>query len=168
MLLSDFWARQRFSHLVTYSFQRGPELIALKEQLLQELATARYMRHAAIQQQLDKLAQHSLTLTEGLGPVHSTAVAVARLAADSIEVQQLAHALPRATEQEWYAGCPPIYRDALAFYNKANELVSVLNICFQCRFMRTDRLKAVGADRTTYDFLRTFLIQLGHPIAEDE
>ena len=60
--------------------------------------------------------------------------------------------------------CPPIYRDALAFYNEADKLVSVLNICFECRFMETDRKEHVEADMATYDFLREFLIQAGHQI----
>jgi hypothetical protein len=168
MLLSDFWARQRFSYVVTYSFQRGPELAALKKQLQQELETARYMRRAAIYKQLEALERHSLTLTQGLGPVHSTATAVAKLASDSAEVQQLTQTLQRAAKQEWFAMCPPIYRDALAFYNEAGELASVLNICFQCQFMCTDQAEEVEADGATYDFLCAFLRQLGHPIAEDE
>jgi hypothetical protein len=167
VLLSDFWAQQRFSYLVTYSFQRGPELTALKQQLRQELETARYMRRAALYQQLEALEQHSLTLTQGLSTVHPTATAVAQLAAGSAEVQQLTLALQRPSEQECYAMCPPIYRDAVAFYDKADELVRVLNICFECRFMQTDQQEHVEADMATYDFLRTFLIQAGHPIEAD-
>ncbi|QKG55724.1 hypothetical protein GKZ68_03140 [Hymenobacter sp. BRD128] len=161
MLLSDFWAQQQFSYLVTYSFQRGPKLIALKKQLQQELVTARYMRRAAIQRQIDELKRPSLTLTKGLGPVHSTATAVARLAAGSVEAQQLSYELQISTKQEWYAMCTPIYRDALAFYNEANELISILNIYFHCCFMCTDQLEAVEADMATYDILRAFLIRLG-------
>jgi hypothetical protein len=168
MTIAEFWKQQEFSYLVTYSFNRGPKLDELKQQLEQELKTARYMRRPAIQRQLDELTRPSITLTDGLGTVHATAIVVARIATGSVEVQQLAHALPRATKQEFYAGCLPIYRDAIAFYNEVNALVSILNICFQCRFMRTDQLEVVEADMATYDFLRTFLIQLGHPITEDE
>lgn len=167
MLLSDFWTRQCFSYLVTYSFQRGPELTALKKQLTQEMSSARYMQRLAIQRQLDSLESYSVTLTEGLGPVNPTAIAIGRLAADSVGAQQLAATLQRASEQEYYVMCPPIYRDAFAFYNQGDELLSVLNVCFQCHFMQTDQGEHVEADMTTYDFLRTFLIQLGHPI-EDE
>lgn len=135
MLISDFWARQRFSYLVTYSFQRGPELTALKTRLRQELETARYMRRAAIWQQIESLESYSKTLTERLGTIDPTATVGMRLAADSGAVQQLGYVLQQAGQQEYYAMCPPIYRDALAFYNENDELVSVLNICFECRFM---------------------------------
>ena len=167
MLLSDFWAQQRFSYLVTYSFQRGPELAALKMQLAQELETARYMRRAAVQQQIDSLESYSKTLTQGLGAIDPTATVGARMAADSAEVQQLAHAVQRTGQQEFFAMCPPIYRDALAFYNEADKLVSVLNICFECRFMLTNQQVHVEADMATYDALRTFLLQAGHPLEAD-
>jgi hypothetical protein len=167
MLLSGFWARQRFSYLVTYSFQRGPKLAALKTQLAQELETARYMRRAAIQQQIESLESPSRTLTQGLGPIDPTATVGARLAVDSAAVQQLAQVVRRASEPEYYAMCPPIYRDALAFYNEADELVNVLNICFECCFMLTAQQEPVEADMATYDFLRTFLLQAGHPIEGD-
>jgi hypothetical protein len=168
MLLSEFWTRQRFSYLVTYSFQRGAELTALKEQLRQQLNTARYMQRPAIQQQLSKLEHPAITLTEGLGAVHPTASAVMRLASHSAEVQQLTDALVRASKQECYAMCLPIYRDALAFNNEADELVSVLNICFQCLYMQTNQQEHVEADMATYDFLQTFLLRLGYPITAHE
>ena len=167
MLLNDFWKQQRFRYLVTYSFQRGPELLALKKQLAQAPETARYLRRAAIQQQLKMLESHANTLTQGLGAIDPTATLGKRLAADSAEVQQLAHVVQRASEQKCYAMCPPIYRDALAFYNEADELVSVLNICFECRSMRTDQREHVEANMATYDFLRDFLVQAGHPIEDD-
>jgi len=167
MLLSEFWARQRFSYLVTYSFQRGPKLAALKMHLTQELGTARYMRRAAIWQQIESLESPSKALTEGLGAIDLTATVGARLVANSTEVQQLAHVVQQASKQEYYAMCPPIYRDALAFYNEANKLVRVLNICFECHFMQTDQQQHVEADMATYNFLRRFLLQAGHPIDAD-
>ena len=97
----------------------------------------------------------------------ATATAVARLAAGSAAVQQLAQVLQKPSKQECYAMCPPVYRDALAFYNEADQLVSVLNICFECRFMQTDQHVPVEADMATYDFLRAFLLQLGHPLEAD-
>jgi len=167
MLLGDFWARQRFSYLVTYSFQRGPKLAAMKIQLAQELETARYMRRAAIWKQIKSLESPSRTLTQGLGPIDPTATVGARLAANSIAVQQLAQVVWQASEPEYYAMCPPIYRDALAFYNEEDELVSVLNICFECHFMLTAQQEPVETDMAAYDFLRTFLLRAGHPIEAD-
>jgi hypothetical protein len=167
MTVAEFWKRQQFSYLITYSFQRGPELLALKKQLTQELETARYMRRSAIWQQLESLESHSITLTNERGAINPTATVGARLAADSAELQQLAYALQRANKQECYAMCPPTYRDAFAFYSEADELVNVLNICFECRFMQADQKEHVEADMATYNFLRAFLIQLGHPIEDD-
>jgi len=125
------------------------------------------MRRAAIQRQIESLESYSRTLTQGLGTIDPTATVGARLAADSPAVQRLAHAVQRASQQEFFAMCPPIYRDALAFYNEADELVRVLNICFECHFMLSDQQAHVEADLATYDALRTFLLQAGHPIETD-
>jgi hypothetical protein len=59
------------------------------------------------------------------------------------------------------------YRDALAFYDEQGNLVKVLNICFSCDGMLSHAGEIVQADTTAYDALRAFLIQLGHPIAEE-
>ena len=167
MTIAEFWKQQQLSYSVTYSFQRGPELLALKKQLTQELETARYMRRAALWQQVESLESHSITLTDERMAINPTATIGARLAADSVELQQLAAALQRAGKQEYYTMCPPIYRDALAFYNEADELVSVLNICFECRFMQTNQKEHVEADMATYNFLRMFLLQAGHLLEDD-
>lgn len=66
----------------------------------------------------------------------------------------------------WQAGCAPFYRDALVFYNKQDELVRVLNICFECFAMITDAKIGVEADVATYQALRSYLAAAGHPIVE--
>lgn len=168
MTTSEFWEQQKFSYLVTYSFNRGPKLVTLQEQLQRELQTARFTRQSAIKRQLQVLEQRLITLTEGLSDVHPTATIVAKLTAGSVEAQRLAVAFHQGETQEYYAMCWPIYRDALAFYNEAGALVRVLNICFECLFMQTDKGEPVEAGMATYKFLREFLIRLGHPIVEGE
>lgn len=60
--------------------------------------------------------------------------------------------------------CAPIYRDAIVFYNKDREVVSALNICFECLYMENNMGINIEADERTYDLLKSFLISKGHAI----
>ncbi|MGQ7853885.1 hypothetical protein ACUN24_06505 [Pedobacter sp. WC2501] len=60
--------------------------------------------------------------------------------------------------------CVPIYRDAMVFYNKKKEMVSALNICFECLYMETDKQININADERTYELLKSFLNSKGHHI----
>ena len=60
--------------------------------------------------------------------------------------------------------CVPIYRDAIVFYNNKMEMVSALNICFDCSYMETDKKININADESTYELLRSFLTSKGHNI----
>lgn len=63
--------------------------------------------------------------------------------------------------------CPPIYRDALVFYDEQDKQLGVLNICFECLDMEMDSGVLVEADQPAYEVLRELLIQLGHPIGDE-
>lgn len=60
--------------------------------------------------------------------------------------------------------CLPIYRDAIIFYNKTGEIVSALNVCFECSYMEDDKGININADESTYGLLKSFLISKGHKI----
>ena len=72
--------------------------------------------------------------------------------------------MSKAGRQEAFAGCIPIYRDALVFYNDQAQRVQVLNICFECQMMATAYGQLIEANFDTYDALQETLMQLGHPI----
>ncbi|MBV8251765.1 MAG: hypothetical protein JO154_04085 [Chitinophaga sp.] len=59
--------------------------------------------------------------------------------------------------------CAPYYRDAIVFYNKTGEIVSVLNVCLSCCHM-TDGKQDIEADYLIYDDLKRFFIACGHEV----
>ena len=160
----EFWAHQQFSYIETYSFNRDPKRAVLIQQVKEELRTARYMRQPALRRVLERLESGFDTLTQGLQYIHPTATKVATVSYDSALAQQLAAILCRAEKQEVYAGCVPTYRDALAFYNAQGQLLRVLNICFECMDMKADTGVHVEADLATYEALRAYLVEQGHPV----
>jgi hypothetical protein len=175
--VAEFWAQQTFAHLETYSFNRGPTSTELLESLQAELAQtkleqqkARYMNQAKIARKLRQLeiaiqgGEYGVTLSEPKAISNSTARKIAVLPQGSALVEQLSKLLRKASKQEAFAICPPVYRDALVFNNAEGQRIAVLNICFECSLMATDAHETVEADFATYDALRAFLVGLGHPI----
>lgn len=92
---------------------------------------------------------------------------VAVIQPESSAGQYLSDLCRRAGAQTAWAGCVPTYRDALVFCDAQGQQLRVLNICFACYVMQTDDGTGVEADIDTYEKLRTFLIQLGHPIGDE-
>jgi hypothetical protein len=179
MTTDEFWRRQEFSYLVTYSFNRGPKLAALRDaakalfqQTRKKLLTTVSAQLPALREQLRLLEQtyslDSLTLTQGHAAFHITASPVARIEKDTVVAQKLASILQAPVVNQMHWMCGPIYRDAGAFYDEEHRLVNVLNICFSCDRMVTAAGVEIAADTNTYQALSIYLVQLGHLIVAEE
>jgi hypothetical protein len=166
MTAARFWELQQFSYLETYSFNGGPKRMALIQQVKEDLRTVRYMQQPALRQLLERLERGLDTLTRGLEDFHPTASGVETVNRNSVLGEELSAIFHLEGKQEWYSGCVPIYRDALAFYDEQSKLLRVLNICFECYDMRADDGTHVEASEMVYQALREYLKQLGHPIEE--
>ncbi len=175
MTTAEFWDQQQFSYLVTYSFNRGPKLAALREaskvlfrQTRQELLTASLEQLPEIRNELRNLEQNNglemMALTTDANAFQITATPIATIKAGALETAAFADLLKTPIINQFHWMCWPTYRDALAFYSAQDELISVLNICFGCDNMLTDTGEAVQADVTTYKALLKLLKQLSHPI----
>ena len=175
MTTGEFCDAINFDRIETYSFNRGAKLasftVAARELFQQQrhkLLTAPAAELPLLRGELRLLERtheiESMSLTEGLNAFHITATPIAVIQADSSLMQQLVELLhiPVVTQSAWM--CWPTYRDALAFYDEQGSLVKVLNICFGCDGMLSHTGKIIQADTTAYQALRTFLIQVGHPI----
>jgi len=177
--VAEFWKQQDFSYLITYSFNRGPKLDALRkaakslfQQTRSALLTASKYQLPALREQLRLLERtHDLdllTLTQGPAAFHITASPIAKVEKNTLAAQELASLLQVSVSNQLHLMCGPVYRDALAFYDEQDRLLSVLNICFGCDQMVTAGGQKLEADTTTYQVLRTYLLQLGHSIAASE
>jgi hypothetical protein len=62
--------------------------------------------------------------------------------------------------------CAPVYRDAIVFYDKHNNIISTLNICLSCQYMETKMFNLLNADYETYDLLKRFFIDIGHDVED--
>lgn len=180
MTLAEFWQQQAFAYLETYSFNRGPKSVAEQERLSHDIAAARqalqtvpYTDLAKLRRKLRELeaalrgGKHDVLWTIPAARPDYATQKIATLTSAAGLAQHLGNVAARATTQELFAMCAPIYRDALVFYNEQHERLQVLNICFECHMMRTSTNQLIEADITTYEALLETLAQLGHPIRND-
>jgi hypothetical protein len=179
MTIAEFWKQQEFSYLVTYSFNRGPKLDALRsaakllfQQTRSSLLTADKYQLPALREQLRLLERTHyldlLPLTKGPTTFHLTASPISRLGKREEAAAEIAAILQKPVVNQCYSMCGPIYRDAIVFYDTQNRLTNVLNICFSCDQMLAHSGQQIEADTTTYKELRAYLVQLGHPIVDGE
>ncbi|RTQ51463.1 hypothetical protein EJV47_06575 [Hymenobacter gummosus] len=177
MTSAEYWQKlPPFEYVTTYSFNRGSALqeqLRANEQLIeatkQELATARYMRQAALHRQLAELEQAGeyIALLTPAGSISPLACPIAQSNRHPGLVERLGAILTAPVKLHMVSGCRPIYRDALVFHDAAGRIVSVLNICFQCLYLQAVNGKFLEVDVATYEQLRQLLQSLGHPISDD-
>lgn len=181
MTIAEFWNAQQFSYIATYSFNRSANLMALyeaigsvKKKLEQSILSSDFTQQFKLKRQLAELERqaqtspHAKRLINQQLVIDSNANRIALIKQESLEVSRLiALAGTAPSEADYAAGCIPVYRDALVFYNKQDQLLQVLHICFECLHMEADN-QEVKANTVVYELLREFLVQLGHPIENAE
>lgn len=64
--------------------------------------------------------------------------------------------------------CPPIFRDAIVFYDKEDTIVGILQICFSCWWIKNEEEEDLTADQKIFPMLQDKLMQIGHLIEKDE
>jgi hypothetical protein len=181
MTIAEFWSAQEFSYIATYSFNRSANLVALheaidsvKEKLEQSVLSFDFTQQLKLKRQLAELERqaqtspHAKRLINQQRVIDGNANLIALLKHESLEVSRLtAIAETEPSEADYAAGCIPVYRDALVFYNEQGQLLQALNICFECLHMEANN-QEVKANTVVYEMLREFLAQLGHPIENTE
>jgi hypothetical protein len=177
MTTAKFIAKQNYSYIISYSFNRGAKMMQLAEaakvlfqSVRRNLLAADSAKLPAMRAQLRNLEQvwglDLMSLTEPNGSFHITATPIAKIYAGTDEAKQLRDILltPVVNQYDWM--CAPLYRDALAFYDDDDKLINVLNICFGCDQMLANTQKQISADAATYKALRHYLTDMGHDITE--
>lgn len=181
MTIVEFWNAQEFSYIATYSFNRSANLVALyeaidsvKEKLEQSILSADFTQQFKLKRQLAELERqaqtspHAKRLINQQRVIDGNANRIALIKHESSEVSRLTAVVETVPSEAAYAaGCIPVYRDALVYYNEQGQLLQVLNICFECLHMEADN-QEIRAGAVVYEVLREFLVQLGHPIENAE
>lgn len=170
---SDYINGFSFDYIETYSLQRGEEYQAAMQVLKPEhnrLKVRKQKRNNLNENEetrlieLNALLDVTQYLIDNTGRFHFSSQRTNTFIRGNEEISLLKNILLTKTTNVNNWMCAPIYRDAIVFYKSSGEIVSVLNICLSCEAMAIDSCNRVVADSSTYEMLRKFFKEIGHPV----
>lgn len=175
MSTTEYWRGRAFAYVTIFSLLRGPkweqQLVAMrreKEVSRRLLLTTTAGELVELRARLHRLERRNYLetrlTTDDNRAYNLTATPVATLRLHSPEVVALENILRTPLVDRTQLMCGPVFRDALAFYNAEEELLDVLNICFECSVMQTQTGQEIEADTTIYPKLKHWFQQLGYPV----
>lgn len=174
---ADYISNLIFDYIETYSFQRGAEFeentrlskieydkLKSRKEKSNDLTSAQEQRFA----ELHPLLGSTQYLLRDDGQFHPSSIKTNTFKSDDPAIDRIESILLTEVVDlpQWL--CAPIYRDAIVFRDKNNEIVSVLNICLSCQYMETTMFNHINGDYKTYDLLKRFFIDIGHNVEDPE
>jgi hypothetical protein len=164
----------QFAFLETWSFQRGVIFEQERKSFQIEYRELSSLKMPRTEQQEKRMGEllNASSLNNGLlldkdGRFHPTAIKINTFNSDSPESNKILSILSTEALDVPMWVCAPLYRDAIVFYNSNAEIISVLNICFTCKYMVTKEFHHVNADVKAYDELKQLFLEIGHEIEGD-
>ncbi|MFM2386983.1 MAG: hypothetical protein RL660_1740 [Bacteroidota bacterium] len=164
-----------FDYLEIYSFQRGPsfientkrslaeyEKLKVKNDRINDQTLAEKERFLELQDRFD----YTQYLINSKGQFHPSCIKTHTFSANAPQAERLKQILQTEVKELPHWMCAPIYRDAIVFYDKANHILSSLNVCLSCEYMETKMWSHINGDIKTYGMLRQYFIDLGHNIED--
>ncbi len=162
-----------FDYVETYSLQRGDECEASLKVLKPELYNLKIRKEKRNNltdteeirlNELDALLSVTQYLIDDTGRFHFSSQRTNTFQYDHEITKLLRNILLTKIIDMSNWMCAPIYRDAIVFYKRSGEIVSALNICLSCEVMAIGSSNQVVADCSTYEMLRKFFKDIGHPV----
>lgn len=174
--LSELKEVFNFEYFETYSLQRGSDyekVILEKEELYNQLINKSKLENLSLEENLElKILNSLLNNTQFLfdknRKLHFSAEKLNRFYPHENDSEELIKILQIKTEKIPSWMCGPVYRDAIVFYDRENEIREVLNICFSCEFIQNLNQDFIDVDESVYDGLKQLLLRFGHNIETDE
>jgi len=173
---ADYIKSLSFNHIETYSFQsitfeedrkviqvEYDKLMAKKNET-NDLTTEEEERRIELQE----LVGYTQYLINEKGQFHPSSEKINTINGNDSKVHALKKILSIEAAEIPMWLCAPVYRDAIVFYDKENNIVSTLNVCLSCQYMETKMFNHVNGDYKTYDLLKKFFINIGHEVEDPD
>ena len=76
--------------------------------------------------------------------------------------ERIKEILQTEIEESFAFLCAPVYREALVFYDRNDNVVSLLNICLTCLDLHAAPHNRIKGDYKAFEWLRRLFQELGH------
>ena len=171
----DYINNLTFDYAATYSFQRGTEFEENNKTSRPEYEKLKARKDKrndlTVLEEKQFLELHDLLgftqyLINDKGQFHPSSTKTHTFKSTDPQIDRLKNILRTEIKDIPAWMCAPMYRDAIVFYDKLNQIVSTLNVCLSCEYMETKMFSHINGDNKTYDLLRQYFIDLGHKIED--
>lgn len=114
---------------------------------------------------LEKLDVYNNRLIDSKNNLHKWAKEVGTIQKDSEIANQMFSIFTNNRVEESFVvtTCPPIYRDAIVFFNK-NQIIKIIHCCFECINFIDENNNSIFLNLEGIEQLRNLLINIGHKI----
>ena len=168
----DYINNLTFDYIETYSFQRGSDYeenlkvikseynrLRVRRERRNNLTKSEELRFSELQSHLG-----FTLLINDKGQFHPSSKKIATIHFSDVLVERLRNILKTEVKDMPMWMCAPVYRDAIVFYNKEAEIVSVLNVCLSCEHMATKAFQHINGDNEMYKLLKGYFLDVGHAV----
>ncbi|MBX7224987.1 MAG: hypothetical protein K1X55_03095 [Chitinophagales bacterium] len=175
MKIKDYISNIPYQYIETYSLLRGETYVEFYNNLhneINELETSikelkfgwikQTKRLAELRKYIDQ-PQYILTNTSDFHPTSEKKSVIVRDDPEDL-LLNTALSIDYNEADDFESACSPTFRDALVFYDERKQIITALNICFECKKMDTNESKSIIAHYKHYQSLATFLQRQGHEI----
>ncbi|MGB1241540.1 MAG: hypothetical protein ACPG49_03400 [Chitinophagales bacterium] len=173
--LSNYIQNLKFEYAVSYSGLREKEFESLEienKKQIQKIEREIKIESSKDKSKLDEKVRRlsweinifKSRIVKSNGEFHKSTKAIHRFEKEGKEINQIFEILKTKFEKQYFWMCPPIFRDAIVFYSKEDEIVGILQMCFSCDWIKNENEEDFEVDHKIFQRLKNELIDFGHKI----
>ena len=176
--LSKYIKSLNFEYAISYSGLRGEKFIKLEEEnkkkisrMEKEIELARFMEKPKLTKEIEDLEKevniYNSRIITKKGEFHQSTLQIHKFEKGNEEIKEIFEILNSKFEEQHFWMCPPIFRDAIVFYSKEEEIKGILQMCFSCSWIKNENEEDFEVDHKLFPRLMNYLIKLGHKIENE-
>lgn len=176
--LSKYIKSLNFEYAISYSGLRGEKFIKLEEEskkkisrIEKEIESAKFMEKPKLNKEIKGLKKeiniYNSRIVTKRGEIHKSTSQIHKFEKDDKEIKEIFEILNSKFEEQYVGMCTPIFRDAIVFYSKEEEIKGILQMCFSCSWIKNENEEDFEVDHKIFPKLMNQLIKLGHKIENE-
>lgn len=176
--VSAYIQKLDFEYAISYSGLRGEKFIKLEEEnrkkiasIKTEVESSRFMEKSKLTKMIKELEDEINIYTSRIitneNKVHKSTIRIHKFEKEDKELAELFEILNSEFNEQHFWMCPPIFRDAIVFYSKENEIKGILQMCFSCSWIKNENEEDFEVDHKIFQKLKNKLAKIGHQIENE-
>jgi hypothetical protein len=162
MTTKDFIKKLDFEYIETFSLLRELETKDYVDNLQAKAKTVQ--GDAERRRLLDLTVRGTKKLIIETGTPHPTAQRTNIFKKSHPRIDEFFSILSEEYTEQYEFMCWPVFREMIVFYDKSNQIVSLLSICLSCDKIEDEEANRIRTDFKVFDKLRKYFKDIGHKV----